>query len=336
MINCEHKPVLLNEVLETFDYLTDRADPIFVDGTVGMAGHSLAIAKQCQMSDVRCQILGIDKDEAALKSAKLKVKSLKLEAIFTFIHDDFKNYENIIQSMNIDPSTQPNGSPSGLRAGHVDGVLLDLGVSSLQLDDKSRGFSFQDIKQPLDMRMDQSQIKTAANILNSYSITCLIEILKRGEERQAKIIAYNVAQFRKNKKISTVSDLLEILEKSIPLKTQKTAKTHYSTATFRALRIEVNDELNNLEQTIMYIVKSLKPSSRFSIITFHSLEDRIVKQTFKNLANPCTCPPKLPYCVCGKKPEIKIITKKPTLPSEQEINDNHRSRSAKLRVVEKI
>ena len=328
-----HKPVLLNEVLETFDYLKDRKDPVFVDGTVGMAGHSLAIAKQVtsrlRSRQANIKIIGIDKDEAALKSAKLKARSLKspkgapsgLEAIFTFIHDDFRNYDKIIRSINIK---------------YVDGVLLDLGVSSMQLDDKSRGFSFQDKDMPLDMRMDLRQTKTAASILSSYSITDLEEMLKRGEEKRAKIIAKNVAQFRKNKKINRVSDLLEILEKSIPLKIQKTSKTHYSTATFRALRIEVNDELNNLEQTIINVISSLKPNSRLAIITFHSLEDRIVKQTFKKLANPCTCPPKLPYCVCGKKAEIKIMTKKPILPSEKEISDNPRSRSAKLRIIEKI
>lgn len=340
MSNFFHKPVLLNEVLETFDYLKDRTDPVFVDGTLGLAGHSLAIAKQvtrykkpldfargrqdaskCQITNIKLQIIGIDKDSAALDAARLQTANCQLPTKFVFVHDDFRRYDNIIQSMNIKL---------------VDGVLLDLGVSSMQLDDKSRGFSFQDKNQPLDMRMDQNQNKTAAIILNSYSITELEKMLKRGEERFAKIIAKNVAQFRKNKKISQVSDLLEILEKSIPLKIQKTGKTHYSTATFRALRIEVNDELKYLEQAIIDITKSIKPKSRLAIITFHSLEDRIVKQIFKKLANPCTCPPQLPYCVCGKKAEIKIITKKPILPSEKEINNNSRSRSAKLRIIEKI
>ena len=345
-----HKPVLLKEVLETFDYLTDRKDPVFVDGTIGLAGHSLALAKQVtrhkkslnysrdRQDTNKFKIIGIDKDSTAIEIGKSQIANRKsqISAEFIFVHDDFKNYDKIIQNMKgpLTPSASLGTSP--LEVNKVDGVLLDLGVSSMQLDDKSRGFSFQNKDQPLDMRMDKNQIKTASNILNSYSITELEQLLKRGEERRAKIIAKNAAKFRKNKKIAKVKDLLEILEKSIPLKIQKTGKTHYSTATFRALRIEVNDELKNLNQTIIDIVNSLKPKSRLAIITFHSLEDRIVKHAFKNLANPCVCPPKLPYCVCGKKPQIIIITKKPTLPSQEEIDNNPRSRSAKLRIIEKI
>lgn len=321
MKNYKHKPVLLAEVLETFGYLADRTEPVFVDGTLGLAGHSIALAHKFLISNSKFLIIGIDKDEAALGAAKLKAISYKLTANFIFVHDDFKNIINIIQSMKINS---------------VDGVLLDLGVSSMQLDDMSRGFSFQHIDQTLDMRMDRAQVKTAAIILNTYSISELEEMLRRGEEKFAKVIAKNIGQFRKRKKIEKVSDLLEILEKSIPLKIQKTSKTHFSTATFRALRIEVNDELNNLEQAIFDIIDNLKPNSRLAIITFHSLEDRIVKQTFKKLANPCTCPPKFPICVCGKTATVKLITKKPILPSEKEIKTNPRARSAKLRVVEKI
>ncbi len=322
-----HKPVLLKEVLETFDYLKDRKEPVFVDGTVGMAGHSLAIANKLKVKSEKFKVVGIDKDNRAIQNAKIKIQDLGISDLFIFIYDDFGNYDKILKQVQDDRAIDKK---------EVDGILLDLGVSSMQLDDKTRGFSFLDSNQLLDMRMDQNQIKTAGYILNSYSISELEKMLKRGEERYARAIAKNVAQYRQKKKITKVGDLLEILQQSIPIKAQKISRLHYPTATFRALRIEVNNELTRLSQTVKEMVESLKPGSRIAIITFHSLEDRIVKHTFKGLANPCTCPPQLPMCVCGQKPKIRILTKKPILPSEEEVQDNPRARSAKLRVAEKI
>lgn len=219
----------------------------------------------------------------------------------------------------------------------VDGALLDLGVSSMQFDSKERGFSFSEPSASLDMRMDQEQKITAAGILNRYPREKIEQILKEfGEERFARIISINIVKERGNKQFQEVGDLLSVLEKSIPVKIQKTSKIHFATRTFQALRIEINEELKYLEKTIRDFVDLLKPNSKLAIISFHSLEDRIVKQTFKELAKECICPPKAPICNCNHKAKIKKLTRKPIIPSEEEINVNPRSRSAKLRIVEKL
>jgi 16S rRNA (cytosine1402-N4)-methyltransferase len=329
-----HKPVLLKEVLDAFDYLKDKTELVFVDGTIGLAGHSTALALKIknQKSLPRRQagkikIIGIDKDQKALDSAKLKAESCNLEAIFTFVHDDFSNYEDIIHSMNLSTS---------LEASKIDGILLDLGVSSMQLDERERGFSFQDPEQPLDMRMNQKQIITAAEILNTYPLIELRRVLKYAEEKYHRHIAENICLARKVRKIRTVGDLLKILEDSIPAGVRTRSKKHFATNTFRGLRIETNNELSHLADTIKTMTQSLKVGGKIAIISFHSTEDRIVKHTFKELANPCTCPREFPQCVCGKKPEIKILTTKPIEASEQELGDNPRARSAKLRIAERI
>ena len=216
---------------------------------------------------------------------------------------------------------------------YLDGILLDLGVSSMQLDDKSRGFSFEEKNAPLDMRMDQSQSETATDILNYSTERELTQILKDGEEKYHHSIAKNIVKFRKEKEIKTVGDLINILAKSTP---KKSGKTHFATDTFRALRLKVNQETNNLEQSITDCVETLNKNGRIFVITFHSIEDRIIKNTFRKLENPCTCPPDLPFCHCGKKPIGKIITKKAIVPTEAEIQENPRSRSSKLRIFKKI
>ncbi len=328
----KHIPVLKDEVVNAFAYLAKRKEPIFVDGTVGMAGHSLAIARQ--ITNLKLQItnksqksnfkiIGIDKDNAAIEAAKLNIKNQKLKILnnFVFIHDDFCNYDNIIHNMNINS---------------VDGILLDLGVSSMQLDKKERGFSFQDPEQFLDMRMNQKQIISASTIINSYSTQELKRVFKYAEEKYYKNITENICLARKTRKIRTVGDLLKILEDSIPAGVRARSRKHFATNTFRGLRIETNNELSGLAGAVKTMVKSLKPNAKIAVISFHSTEDRIVKHAFKELANPCTCPREFPQCVCGKTSEIEILTKKPIEPSEKELCDNPRARSAKLRVAERL
>lgn len=321
-----HIPVLKAEMLKTFDYLKDRIDPVFVDGTVGLGGHSLALASEFKpkTQNQKLKIIGIDRDEEAIKISKIKYQTSCLpagKANIILIHDNFENIDQILEKLKINK---------------IDGMLLDLGVSSMQLDDRGRGFSFIDLNAPLDMRMDRSNLRSAKDIVNSYSISELERVLKDGEEKYYKKIARNIAEVRKEKKIESIGDLLEILQTAIPLPVQKKSKNHFATDTFRALRIETNNELSDLERTIEKIINFLKPKSRLAIITFHSQEDRIVKKAFQRLENPCTCPPKLPYCVCGNKPKIRLVNKKPIVPSSLEIEQNPSARSAKLRVAEKI
>lgn len=321
-----HEPVLLNEIVEAFDYLKDKENAIFVDGTIGLAGHSLAIADKLKAKSSEFRVIAIDKDEEAIRIAKLRTKDYGLRTNFSFVHDDFHNIKSILSELDIDPSTS-------LGAGQIDGMLLDLGVSSMQLDNKDRGFSFEDPNAPLDMRMDPTQNKSAKDILNNYPITELEGMLYRGEEKHFKRVARNIAEFREEKSFETVGDLVAVLEKAIP---KKFGGKNFATDTFRALRIEVNDELAPLAKSIEEIIPHLQKGGKLAVITFHSLEDRIVKQTFKKLENPCECPPEFPYCTCGKKPMVKIITKKPLEPSDKEIEENPRSRSSKFRIIEKI
>jgi 16S rRNA (cytosine1402-N4)-methyltransferase len=317
----DHISVLKNEVTENFGYFCKIKSPIFVDGTIGAAGHGLAIAKELNIANLDFQIIGLDQDKTALKIAKENIKNAGLVNKFILIHTNFSDVNDVLAANNISK---------------IDGALLDLGVSSMQFDLAERGFSFKDPTQNLDMRMDTENELTAIQILNSYPQSRIEQILREfGEEKFSRKIAKEIVEVRKKITIVTVGDLLAILEKAIPIKIQKTGRTHFATKTFQALRIEVNHELEILEQTIDDLVELLNTGGRLAIITFHSLEDRIVKHKFQSLAHPCQCPPKMP-CGCGLVPRIEILTKKPIIPDQLEIESNPRSRSAKLRIIEKI
>ena len=294
----KHISVLLNECIEG---LNIKEDGIYVDGTLGGAGHSSEIVKNlCE----RGRLIGIDQDKDALKAAKEKLKDYNN---VTFVHSNFYNIENILHDLNI--------------AG-VDGILMDLGVSSYQLDNGERGFSYmQDA--PLDMRMNRENSLSAYEVINSYSEEDLFRIIKDyGEEKFAK-------------RIESTLELVDVIKAAIPAKARREGP-HPAKRTFQAIRIEVNKELEIIEKTIRDGVERLNVGGRMAIITFHSLEDRIVKTVYKNLANPCTCPSSFPVCVCNKKPIVKIITRKPIEASKEELDYNPRSRSAKLRIIEKI
>lgn len=312
----EHKPVLKQEIVDCFSYLKSKSG-VFLDCTLGLGGHSLALKEQYP----KIKIVGIDQDNEALDEAKKRIKAMKFDKSFTLVHDNFVNIISILEELKITS---------------INGALIDLGVSSLQLDKPERGFSFKDETQPLDMRMDQSGGKNAADILNSYPKSDIERILKvYGEEFFAHRIAENIALFRAKKTIRTVGDILTILSSSIPFSFQKKSRTHFATKTFQALRIEVNNELANLNQAILDVFSALKPGSRLAIISFHSLEDRIVKETFKAIEKPCQCPTQMP-CICGLVPTGEILTRKPRTASDVEVNSNPRSRSAKLRIIEKL
>ena len=307
----KHISVLLNECIEG---LNIKEDGIYVDGTLGGAGHSSEIIKNlCE----RGRLIGIDQDKDALKAAKEKLKDYNN---VTFVHSNFYNIENILHDLNI--------------AG-VDGILMDLGVSSYQLDNGERGFSYmQDA--PLDMRMNRENSLSAYEVINSYSEEDLFRIIKDyGEEKFAKRIANFIINKRKEKNIESTLELVDVIKAAIPAKARREGP-HPAKRTFQAIRIEVNKELEIIEKTIRDCVERLNVGGRMAIITFHSLEDRIVKTVYKNLANPCTCPSSFPVCVCNKKPIVKIITRKPIEASKEELDYNPRSRSAKLRIIEKI
>lgn len=329
----DHISVLKNEVLENFEYLSDISKGYFVDGTLGAAGHSIEIAKKTKPD---FKIIGIDQDKTALEIARNNINAVPttnggigvptdsvgtgMKDKFILIHNNFSNIKDVLIDLKIN---------------QIDGMLLDLGVSSMQFDNLERGFSFKDPDQILDMRMDQTQTKDAKDILNNYSKTDIEKILfEYGEERFARQIAFNITRARKDKPIIRVSDLVEIVRDSIPSKMQH-GKIHFATKTFQALRIAVNNELSIIDQTILDVTDFLKSGSRLAIISFHSLEDRIVKNTFRHLEHPCECPPALP-CVCGKLPIVKILTRKPIISGNEELKLNPRARSAKLRIVEKI
>jgi len=314
-----HIPVLKNEIIKTFEYL-QKEEGFFVDGTLGMAGHSLAIAEE--LTNNKIKIIGIDKDFEAIKIASDNIKNAKLQDKFVLVHDDFKNIIAIINEQNIDK---------------IAGALIDLGVSSLQLDDKGRGFSFEDKEAFLDMRMNSEQKLDAQEILNKYSESELARILfLYGEEKFSRVIARNVCKSRKDHPVHSVKDLLSILEDSIPLPVRLKSKKHYATNVFRALRIEVNDELKPLGKALQDFINCLSSGARLAVITFHSTEDRIVKQLFRDKARECSCPMDAPVCTCDQIPEVLMITKKPIVPSDEEIAINPRSRSSKLRVIEKV
>ena len=303
MIKFEHYPVMLNEVIEN---LNIKKDGLYVDGTIGGAGHAIEICKKGG------RLIGIDRDETALKVAGERLKKYEPE----LVHSNFANIKEVLGERKID------------------GAILDLGVSSYQLDEASRGFSYHN-EANLDMRMDTSQELTAEIVINTYGEKELYRIIKEyGEERFAKSIARNIV---KNRPIKTTIELVEIIKKSIPPK-NRFADKHPAKRTFQAIRIEVNCELSSIKNAIKDFAGCLNPGARLAIISFHSLEDRIVKEEFNNLANSkCTCPSNLPLCACNaNKIEFKLITKKPILPTKQELETNNRSHSAKLRVIEKI
>ena len=306
----KHIPVLLNECIEG---LNINPDGIYVDGTLGGAGHSSQIIKKLSSKDM---LIGIDRDEEALKAAKEKLKDYNNVKYVHGNHDDIKQ---ILSELNIDK---------------VDGILLDLGVSSYQLDERNRGFSYMADAQ-LDMRMDKTSNLTAKELVNNYSESELARIISEyGEERFAKKIANNICKLRKEKEIETTKELSDIIEKTIPKALQKDG--HPAKRTFQAIRIEVNNEIEPLYRTILDCIDVLKPKGRLCTITFHSLEDRAVKNAYADAKGKCTCPPDLPYCVCGYKTLGNIINKKPIVANEEETKENSRSKSAKLRIFEKI
>lgn len=324
----KHIPVLKNEIVACFSYLKELSDGFFVDGTLGIAGHSLAIAEKNKKKEKRIKFIGIDKDESALKLAENNIRKSGLYDNFILVQDDFKNITNVLGQAKDNKK---------ISASHIDGALLDLGVSSMQLDQKDRGFSFADLGARLDMRMDQSQKLDAVLLLNHYPEDKIEKILREyGEEKFSRGIAKNICIIRRNKHIETVGDLVYILEKSIPIKIQKTARTHFATKTFQAIRIEVNGELNSLKESLTDFVTHLRPGAKLAVITFHSLEDRIVKNTFRELASDCSCPDNAPICNCDKVSQVKLINKKPIIATDEEVHINPRSRSAKLRIVEKL
>ncbi len=313
---------MLKEVVNQFKYLKDINEGYFIDGTLGAGGHSLAIANNLKLEIFNLKFIGIDKDKYALELARKNIKEAGLTNRFIFIHDDFKNIKQIL---------------AGLNVAKINGALIDLGVSSMQLDDKERGFSFEDPDALLDMRMNQEQKLSAFDILNFWNQEKLEKIFREyGEERYYRSIAKNICRARKEKSIKTVGRLLEIIKQSIPGKAIYLGGKHYATNVFRALRIAVNDELARLDLAVNDFVDVLAPGGRLAIISFHSSEDRIVKTAFRQLEKPCLCPPEIPVCACGKKPSVKILTKKPVVPGEEEIRSNPRARSAKFRAVERL
>lgn len=307
----KHISVLLNECLEG---LNIKKDGKYVDCTLGGAGHSSQIIKRLDKDGL---LIGIDQDKDALKAASKRLEQYNNKIL---VHNNFYNIGEIIDSLNI---------------GNVDGILMDLGVSSYQLDEGERGFSYmQDA--PLDMRMNRDNEFSAYNVVNEYSEEELFKIIKDyGEEKFAKRIANFIVERRSEGPINTTLELVDIIKSAIPAKARREGP-HPAKRTFQAIRIEVNGELKILNKAIEDGVERLNKGGRMAIITFHSLEDRIVKLKFRDLANPCKCPKEFPICVCGKKPTVKLVSRKAIEPSKEEVTENPRSRSAKLRVIEKL
>lgn len=306
-----HKSVLLNETIEN---LNIKPDGIYVDGTLGGAGHSSEIVKQLKNG----RLIGIDQDADAIQAASERLKEYMDKV--TIVRSNYANMALELKKLNIEK---------------VDGILLDLGVSSFQLDTPDRGFTYMEENAPLDMRMDQRQELTANIIVNTYSEQELYRIIRDyGEDRFAKNIAKNIVKRRQEKPFETTGELIEVIKMSIPKKIQITGG-HPAKRTFQAIRIELNQELMVLENNLDEMIDLLNEDGRLCIITFHSLEDRIVKTNFRRNENPCTCPKEFPVCICGKKSKGKAVTRKPILPSEKELEENKRSKSAKLRVFQK-
>ena len=308
----KHKSVLL---YETVDELNIKPDGIYVDGTLGGGGLSYEIAGRLSEGG---RLIGIDQDEDAIKAASKRLEPY-MDRV-TIVRNNYCNMDKVLDELGIDK---------------VDGIMLDLGVSSYQLDAADRGFTY-NVETALDMRMDQRQEITAKDIVNEYSEFDLYRIIRDyGEDRFAKNIAKHIVAARQEKPIETTFELNDIIKAAIPMKVRATGG-HPSKRTYQAIRIELNKELEVLENSIDMMIDRLKPEGRLCIITFHSLEDRIVKTRFRNNENPCTCPPSFPACVCGKVPKGRVITRKPVVPTDEEINENSRSKSSKLRVFERV
>ncbi|UZQ50867.1 16S rRNA (cytosine(1402)-N(4))-methyltransferase RsmH [Clostridium kluyveri] len=306
----KHIPVLLKE---TIDSLNIKQDGIYVDCTLGGGGHSLEILKR--LSD-KGKLIAIDQDISAINWSGERLKNFKN---VIYVHNNFYNIQQILKELKIDK---------------VDGVIMDLGVSSYQLDEGKRGFSYMK-DAPLDMRMNRDSSLSAYEIVNQYNEEELCRIIRDyGEENFSRRIAKFIVKAREESPISTTLQLVDIIKKAIPLKFQK--EGHPAKRTFQAIRIEVNEELEILNKAVEDSAANLNTGGRITIITFHSLEDRIIKSKFKMLENPCTCPADFPICVCGKKPIVKIINKKPIVPTEEEKSINPRSKSSKLRIAERI
>lgn len=309
----KHKSVLLKETIE---YLNVRPDGIYVDGTLGGGGHAYEV---CRRLVNKGKFIGIDQDEDAIKAATRRLS--EFEDRIQIIRSNYCDMQEVLADIGI---------------AKVDGIVLDLGVSSYQLDDPTRGFTYRAEDAPLDMRMDKRQDFTAKEIINTYSEQELYRIIRDyGEDKFAKNIARHIVQARQEKVIETTGELTEIIKAAIPAKIRMNGG-HPAKRTFQAIRIELNRELELLEESLEGMIHLLNPGGRICIITFHSLEDRIVKNIYKKSENPCTCPSDFPVCVCGRKPLGRVVTKKPVVPSEEEIAYNPRSKSAKLRVFERI
>lgn len=307
----KHKSVLLDETIES---LNIKPNGIYVDGTLGSGGHSYEIAKRLTDGG---RLIGIDQDEDAIRAAKERLSEFADRV--TIVRDNYCNMPKVLDELGISK---------------VDGILLDIGVSSYQLDEAERGFTYKQ-DAPLDMRMDQRQEMTAKDIVNGYSEEDLYRIIRDyGEDKFAKNIAKHIVQARQIKPVETTFELDEIIKAAIPMKFRATGG-HPAKKTFQAIRIELNRELEVLDESIDAMTDLLNDNGRLCIITFHSLEDRIVKTRFRKNENPCTCPPDFPVCVCGKKPKGKVITRKPIVPDEEELEENKRAKSSKLRVFER-
>ena len=307
----QHISVLLNE---TVDSLSVHPGGVYVDGTLGGGGHSLEIAKRLGGEGT---LIGIDRDEAAVSAAGARLS--QFGETVRIVQGNYSSMPEIVKDLGY---------------AKVDGIVLDLGVSSYQLDEAERGFSYMH-DASLDMRMDRRETRTAADLINTASERELFRIIRDyGEERFAQNIAKHIVERREEKPIETTGELVEIIRASIPMKLQKSGG-HPAKRTFQAIRIELNGELSALEESLDGMIDLLNDGGRLSVITFHSLEDRIVKAAFRRNENPCTCPPGFPVCVCGKKPKGRVLTRKPLLPSQEETEENPRAKSAKLRVFEK-
>lgn len=308
-----HKPVLLNETIES---LNIKPDGIYVDGTLGGAGHAYEV---CKRLSEKGRFIGIDQDDCALEAAGERLKAFEGKVRIDRVKSNYCRMRSVLENLGVD---------------RVDGILLDIGVSSYQIDTAERGFSYRE-NAPLDMRMDQSQDFSAKNVINEYDEMDLYRVIRDySEDKFAKNIAKHIVAARKEKKIETTGELIEIIKAAIPAKVRAKGG-HPAKKTFQAIRIEVNRELEVLKDSIDDMIELLNDGGRLSIITFHSLEDRIVKNKFRENEDPCVCPRNFPICVCGKKSKGKVVTRKPIIPSEKEIEENKRSKSSKLRTFER-
>ncbi len=311
MTEFSHKPVLLRETIEG---LSIKPGGIYLDGTIGGGGHSYEIAKRLTEGG---KLIGTDRDEEALEAAKIRLSEFSDRV--TIVHRNYGEFREVMEELGIEK---------------LDGILLDLGVSSHQFDDMSRGFSYRE-DAPLDMRMDRREKMTAADIVNGYTEQELYRVIRDyGEEPFAKNIAKHIAVMREQEPVTTTFQLVECIKRAIPAKIREKGG-HPAKRTFQALRIELNQELRVLENSLSEMVDALAPGGRIAIITFHSLEDRIVKNAFRTAENPCICPPDFPVCVCGRKSKGKVITRKPITAAAEELAENPRAHSAKLRIFER-